>query len=70
MDTAFMLFLDETRAETKQKHPEATLVELLKMMSQTWKDMSDAEKQKYMDRAVTEKENYARAMAEYEKQQK
>ena len=62
---AYMIFVKETRASTKEKNPQLTAQNLVKYLANLWKAASDEVKKKYKTKAEEDKKRYAREMAEY-----
>ncbi len=61
--SAYLYFCKEKRDKIKTKHPEWKLGEISKELGQAWKNLSEKEKNKYMDLHVNDKERY---IEEYE----
>lgn len=68
--TAWIYFYQEqvqTMKHNKDKNKDGTMGSVL---STKWKSMSDKQKKKYKDKALADRERYAREKEEYEKKQK
>lgn len=63
--TAFQLYCNAKRPELKAASPEIGFPEMGKALGKMWKEVSDAEKQPYLDQAVKDKEAYSVAKAAY-----
>ncbi|XP_041456015.1 FACT complex subunit SSRP1-like isoform X1 [Lytechinus variegatus] len=61
--TAYMLWLNETREELKEKYPGISVVELTKKAGELWQKLDD--KTKWNEIAAEKKKEYEAAMAEY-----
>ncbi|KAJ3342298.1 Non-histone chromosomal protein 6 [Gonapodya sp. JEL0774] len=58
--TAYMLFAQEKRPEIKAANPDAGFGDMGKLVGAAWKNLSDAEKKKYQDKADVDKLRYER----------
>lgn len=57
--SAYFFFTADMRERVKQENPDLKITEMAKVMGAKWKQMSDADKQKYVDMAEKDKERYA-----------
>lgn len=65
--TAFFLFLNEKRAQTKADNPELAPKEITTLLGTQWREeMTDAQKKPYQKKADIEKEKYVKAKAKYD----
>ncbi|XP_017786795.1 PREDICTED: FACT complex subunit Ssrp1 isoform X2 [Nicrophorus vespilloides] len=62
--TAFMIWLNETREEIKGDNPGIKVTEIAKKAGEMWKELKD--KSQWEKKAVKLKEDYTKAMKEYE----
>ncbi|CAM6032528.1 unnamed protein product [Sphagnum compactum] len=68
--TAFFLFLNEFRKSFKEEHPDVKGVTMVgKAGGEKWKDMTDAEKLPYINKATQKKTEYVKTLAAYKKKQ-
>jgi high mobility group protein B1 len=68
--TAFFLFLNEFRKTFKEDHPDVKGVTMVgKAGGERWKDMSDAEKAPYINKASQKKSEYVKTLAAYKQKQ-
>ncbi|CAM6011215.1 unnamed protein product [Sphagnum balticum] len=68
--TAFFLFLNEFRKTFKEEHPDVKGVTMVgKAGGEKWKDMSDAEKAPYINKATQKKSEYVKTLAAYKQKQ-
>lgn len=65
--SAYFLWLNETREKIKQEHPGLSITEISKVAGEKWKTVT--EKSKWEAAAKKAKEDYEKAMAEYKKNQ-
>jgi len=65
--SAFMFYLVSQRDDAKKKNPGLKLTELLKLLGQNWKELSESDKQKYQDMATKDKDRYQDEMDAYNK---
>ena len=68
--SSYFLFAHDKRAEIKAKMPDAKVTEIAKELGKLWKDVSDAERKKYEEMALKEKEKYQRELNKYNKNSK
>jgi len=62
---SFFIFSQEKRPEVKNSHPEWRIGEVAKELGRLWKDMSEEEKQPYIDKAAEGKARYEEELADY-----
>ncbi|KAJ8435814.1 hypothetical protein Cgig2_024797 [Carnegiea gigantea] len=68
--SAFFVFMEEFRAQFKEKHPNNKSVAAVgKAAGEKWKSMSDAEKAPYIEKAEKRKKDYEKVMHAYNKKQ-
>lgn len=61
----YIFFCNERRKQLVSKFPEASATEITVKLGTAWKALSDAEKQKYTDISLKDKERYQRELAVY-----
>ena len=61
---AYMHFCAETREEVKKENPDAKAKDILHLLGEKWKALSDEEKTKYNDLAAKDKERYEKECKE------
>merc|ERR1712080_787249 len=54
--SSYFLFADEKRPSVREAHPELSVTEQAKMLGKMWKEISEEEKKKYVDKAAELKE--------------
>lgn len=64
--SGYMIFCSENRAVVKEENPDATFGELGKLLGQKWKELDEAAKKPYADKAETDKKRYEREKAAYD----
>ncbi|ELP91313.1 hypothetical protein EIN_153200 [Entamoeba invadens IP1] len=64
--TAYMLYLNEHRAEIKEKFPDMKVTEVAKKAGENWKAMGEEDKKPYQDKADKAKETWKTEMKKYE----
>ncbi|KAF5364228.1 hypothetical protein D9756_000904 [Leucocoprinus leucothites] len=64
--SSYILFQNEIRKELKEKHPTLTNPELLNMISEMWKKMSEDEKAQYHKAVESAKERYSQDKKAYD----
>jgi hypothetical protein len=64
--SAYLIYSQDKRAEVKQAHPDWKLTDTIKHLAMKWKDMPDAEKEVYVQKAGQEKKRYEEEMRQYE----
>jgi hypothetical protein len=62
---AYMFFCKDQRDQVKKEHPDWGVAEIGKHLGAEWKNLTDEEKQPYVDQAKEDKERYKKAMEEY-----
>ncbi|ORZ13543.1 high mobility group box domain-containing protein, partial [Absidia repens] len=62
--SAYMFFSQSNREQIKAENPDATFGQLGKLLGAKWKELSDAEKKPYQDKADADKKRYEAEMAE------
>jgi hypothetical protein len=68
--TAFFLFLNEFRKTFKEEHPDVKGVTMVgKAGGEKWKEMTDAEKLPYINKATQKKTEYVKTLAAYKQKQ-
>lgn len=63
--SAYMLWLNEARAQIKKENPDFKVTEIAKKGGEMWRNMKD--KSEWEAKAVKMKEQYEQAMKEFEK---
>jgi hypothetical protein len=66
--SAFLSYSNRLRAALKKQNPNATNSDLSKMLSVTWKGLSDKEKKKYLDEEAELRAKYKIEMAKWRQQ--
>jgi len=66
--TAYMIFSQEKRADIKKEHPEVTFGETGKLLGESWKKLSEEDRQKYKLQAAKDKVRYQKEMADYKQE--
>lgn len=61
----YFIFLAHNREAIKKKHPDLSMCQQTKKISEEWKALSDDEKAKYTDLAAKDKERYAKQIEEF-----
>ncbi|EDO39305.1 predicted protein, partial [Nematostella vectensis] len=61
--SAYMLWLNDTRQEIKDKNPGISVTEVSKVAGEMWKNLTD--KSKWEEKAAIEKQKYVQRMKEY-----
>ena len=61
----FMLYLRKNRARMKQQHPEASVPDITKLLSQEWMKLSEEEKKPYAEEAAALKVKYLQDLSAY-----
>ena len=64
--TAFFLYMGEARDTIKSENPDMAAKEIASEAGRRWKAMSDSEKQGFQDQHEEAKEEYKKAMEEFE----
>lgn len=60
--SAYFLFMNERRADFREKNPDMSIGQVAKGLSEIWKGMSADDKKKYEDMAAKDKERYEKEM--------
>ena len=68
--SAYMLWLNANREKMKERNPDKTQAELLKILGAQWKEINDDEKQKWEHKAKGAREDYQKAKQEYDLKRK
>ncbi|WVO15613.1 non-histone chromosomal protein 6 [Cryptococcus depauperatus] len=63
--SAYMFFVQDYRERIKTENPEASFGDVGKLLGIKWKEMSDAEKKPYNDKAKADKERADKQNADY-----
>lgn len=66
--SAYLLYQNSVRADTKAKNPEMTYPELLAQISKQWNDLTEDEKKPFVDATAIAKEQYDENKAKYDAQ--
>jgi len=67
--TAYMLFASGIRKKLAEEHPQASFGELGKLAGEQWKNLSEEDKQPFVDASKAEKVEAEKAMKDYKEQQ-
>jgi high mobility group protein B2 len=62
---AYLIFVNNERAGVIAQNPKWKITEVVRHLGSLWKNLSEAEKQVYTDRALQEKERYEKEMKEF-----
>merc|ERR1719295_1943439 len=65
--TAYFMWMSDNRDAVKKKNPDAPITEMSKILGDMWKELSDASKKKYQDKATAAKAKYDKALEKYKK---
>lgn len=65
---AFLFFSLDKRAEAKEANPEMGAGGISKVVGEMWQGLSMADKAPWMGKAVADKDRYATALLQYEKE--
>ncbi|ORX52313.1 HMG-box [Hesseltinella vesiculosa] len=63
--SGFLFFASHTRPEVVRDYPKYNVGMVSKVIARMWNDMSDPEKQPWVEKAIKDKARYAREMEEY-----
>jgi len=63
--SAYFLYSVSIRPEVRKEHPDASFGQIAKIISQKFKDLSDKERQPWVQKANEDKKRYEREMREY-----
>nr|XP_033813028.1 SWI/SNF-related matrix-associated actin-dependent regulator of chromatin subfamily E member 1-related [Geotrypetes seraphini]XP_033813029.1 SWI/SNF-related matrix-associated actin-dependent regulator of chromatin subfamily E member 1-related [Geotrypetes seraphini]XP_033813030.1 SWI/SNF-related matrix-associated actin-dependent regulator of chromatin subfamily E member 1-related [Geotrypetes seraphini] len=64
--TGYVRFLNERREQIRVKHPNLPFPEITKMLGAEWSKLQPADKQRYLDAAEKEKQQYIKELREYQ----
>lgn len=64
--TGYVRFLNERREQMRSQYPELPFPEITKRLGAEWSRLAAGDKQRYLDEADREKEQYARELKEYQ----
>ncbi|KAJ8278859.1 hypothetical protein COCON_G00059250 [Conger conger] len=64
--TGYVRFLNERREQIRALHPELPFPEITKRLGAEWSRLAPNDKQRYLDEAEREKQQYARDLKEYQ----
>ncbi|XP_029469934.1 SWI/SNF-related matrix-associated actin-dependent regulator of chromatin subfamily E member 1-related [Rhinatrema bivittatum] len=64
--TGYVRFLNERREQIRVKHPDLPFPEITKMLGAEWSKLQPADKQRYLDAAEREKQQYMKELREYQ----
>lgn len=68
--TAFLHFVNDTRAEFKEKNPELSHKVIVSKLSEKWRELTDNEKEPFDIKAKLDRDNYIKRKEAYEAEQK
>lgn len=63
--SAYMFYAVENRAKLKEKNPDATFNDLSKLVGESWKKLTDKQKQPYITKSDSDKTRYQQAAKDY-----
>ena len=63
--TPYIIFMMESREPIKASNPGASNTEIISLIGQTWRNLSEGDKQRYNDGAVADKLRYEREFAKW-----
>ena len=63
--TSFFIFHHTVRSEVTEKYSDLSTKEVVKLIGEMFKDLPEAEKQKYVDQSVIQKEEYEKKMIKF-----
>ena len=61
--SAYMFFCTEKRPEVMKKYPDLKFGEVGKKLGEMWKELSDAKKEPFKQKAIEDKERYEKEMS-------
>ncbi|KAG7488032.1 hypothetical protein MATL_G00029720 [Megalops atlanticus] len=64
--TGYVRFLNERREQIRAQHPDLPFPEITKRLGAEWSRLAPHDKQRYLDEAEREKQQYARELREYQ----
>ncbi|XP_040273700.1 SWI/SNF-related matrix-associated actin-dependent regulator of chromatin subfamily E member 1-related [Bufo bufo] len=64
--TGYVRFLNERREQIRTQHPDLPFPEITKMLGAEWSTLPTQEKQRYLDDAEREKQQYIKELREYQ----
>ncbi|KAJ7308359.1 hypothetical protein JRQ81_008898 [Phrynocephalus forsythii] len=64
--TGYVRFLNERREQIRIQHPDLPFPEITKMLGAEWSKLQPKEKQRYLDEAEREKQQYIKELREYQ----
>uniref|UniRef100_A0A8C7AN40 SWI/SNF-related matrix-associated actin-dependent regulator of chromatin subfamily E member 1-related n=1 Tax=Neovison vison TaxID=452646 RepID=A0A8C7AN40_NEOVI len=64
--TGYVSFLNERREQIRTRHPDLPFPEITKMLGAEWSKLQPAEKQRYLDEAEREKQQYMKELRAYQ----
>ncbi|NXA56671.1 HM20B regulator, partial [Nothocercus julius] len=64
--TGYVRFLNERREQIRMQHPDLPFPEITKMLGAEWSKLQLSEKQRYLDEAEREKQQYMKELREYQ----
>ncbi|XP_010578478.1 PREDICTED: SWI/SNF-related matrix-associated actin-dependent regulator of chromatin subfamily E member 1-related isoform X2 [Haliaeetus leucocephalus] len=64
--TGYVRFLNERREQIRTQHPDLPFPEITKMLGAEWSKLQLSEKQRYLDEAEREKQQYMKELREYQ----
>ncbi|KAI2587916.1 HMG20B isoform 4, partial [Pan troglodytes] len=64
--TGYVRFLNERREQIRTRHPDLPFPEITKMLGAEWSKLQPTEKQRYLDEAEREKQQYMKELRAYQ----
>ncbi|XP_044539460.1 SWI/SNF-related matrix-associated actin-dependent regulator of chromatin subfamily E member 1-related-like, partial [Gracilinanus agilis] len=64
--TGYVRFLNERREQIRTLHPDLPFPEITKMLGAEWSKLQPTDKQRYLDEAEREKQQYMKELREYQ----
>ncbi|KAH0625885.1 hypothetical protein JD844_034240 [Phrynosoma platyrhinos] len=64
--TGYVRFLNERREQIRMQHPDLPFPEITKMLGAEWSKLQPTDKQRYLDEAEREKQQYMKELREYQ----